>query len=215
MRLLGPIPSRPRCTMVVARDASHPRLAVATALLALVASQWAPFTLASPAAAVAAPAASSPTADIESSWGSGSAPRSAPCSDGRSPIENPRPTFTRLVAPQRAGNRDVVEARLCVGADTTSANVGLSALVVETSLDGVTFHTLYSLTEPSAATCPAPWVFDVDAGACVAPSGPGCHPVSWKPLRPYRYVRGTAVGVQFGEVCAFGPPGRPTSIEGA
>ena len=112
-----------------------------------------------------------------------------------------------------AGVQHQLEARLCVGSHTSVANVGVTSMVVETSMDGVSFDLVYALTSPSAATCPPPWVFDGDAGACVAPSGPGCHSISTTPANPYVFVRAAVEGVQFGQVCAFGPAGRPTSID--
>jgi hypothetical protein len=87
-------------------------------------------------------------------------------------------------------------------------------MVIETSMDGVTFTTVYSMTTPSDTTCMSPWVYSADANACVAPSGPGCHVLSFKPTVNYRYIRGTVSGVQYGETCAFGPAGRTTRLEG-
>jgi hypothetical protein len=65
--------------------------------------------------------------------------------------------------------------------------------------------------------CPAPWLFDADAEACVAPasSSAECHSFIVPPTDPYRFVRGSAVGVQLGELCAFGPEGRTTDVNGA
>ncbi len=109
----------------------------------------------------------------------------------------------------------MVQARLCIGSRTTDANVGVSTLIVETSLDGITYNTPLSMTVPSADTCPEPWVYNASADACVAPRGPGCHSVFVTPGAPYRFIRGTVVGAQFGEVCAFGPAGRATGLAGA
>ena len=136
---------------------------------------------------------------------------SPPCAD-LPRIPNDRPSFTKRVT--NTPHRDEIEARLCIGSRTTEANVGVSSFSVEVSLDGVTYNTLFSMPAASAATCPAPWVFNAVAGACVAPSGPGCHAVSFQPVAPYRYIRATVVGAQFGEVCAFGPAGRTTGLNG-
>ena len=80
---------------------------------------------------------------------------------------------------------------------------------------------------PSAANCPAPWVYDatadvssVDAsyppGACVAPPtvGAQCHSVFFHPPLNYVFLRGTVIGTQFGSPCAFGPVGRTQSLNG-
>ena len=87
------------------------------------------------------------------------------------------------------------------------------------------YNTVLDITSGGALNCPAPWVYDASAdvstvpgvttapGACVAPSGPGCHSVIVKPTTPYQYVRGRVMGVQFGSVCAFGGD-RPMALNG-
>ena len=128
-----------------------------------------------------------------------------------------------------------IELRLCIGQATSAANVGLTALTIETSTDGelrsfisiyygftvkrvvfpagVSFTTAFDL-QPSQGNCPSPWVFDATAQACTAPFGPGCHSVFANPAAAYSYVRGTVVGAQFGSTCAFGPNARPGTVEG-
>jgi hypothetical protein len=67
-----------------------------------------------------------------------------------------------------------------------------------------------------ATSCPAPWR-QVNANGtpvCVAPSGPGCFTIKYKPTRYYRFVRGTVAGIQFGQTCAFGPTGRTQLLSG-
>ena len=85
---------------------------------------------------------------------------------------------------------------------------------------------ILDISSGGALNCPAPWVYaaaaDVSAatgvvaapGACVAPSGPGCHSVFVSPRGVFKYLRGTVLGVQFGAVCAFGPSTRSTALNG-
>ena len=75
---------------------------------------------------------------------------------------------------------------------------------MQTSLDGVSYTTVFELQTPSAGTCPGQWPYNADAAACVAPST-GCSTVSLTGLSPYAYVQGYAIGAAKGEVCAFGP----------
>lgn len=121
--------------------------------------------------------------------------------------------------------RDAIEVRLCIGSSIAGANVGIADLVLETSLDGVTYTPLTSITSGGGVLqCPSPWVYNANAdvsaitagavGACIAPSGPGCHSVFFNPSVQYKYVRGLVQGVQFGSVCAFGPNARSTSLNG-
>ncbi len=57
-------------------------------------------------------------------------------------------------------------------------------------------------------------VAGTNVGACVAPSGPACHSAFFTPNIKYRYIRGSVLGVSFGEVCAFGGAGRSNKLNG-
>jgi hypothetical protein len=68
----------------------------------------------------------------------------------------------------------------------------------------------------SQADCPTAWKF-ADAsgtGVCVPPRGPGCFSVNYTPGVPYRFVRGNVAGIQFGQVCGFGPNTRTHLLNG-
>jgi hypothetical protein len=77
----------------------------------------------------------------------------------------------------------------------------------------VFWDTVLAMVEPTSdADCQAglsglPWVYDSDAAACVPPanSGPSCTSFAVGGSTPYKFVRGQALGVQIGELCAFGP----------
>ena len=75
-------------------------------------------------------------------------------------------------------------------------------------------------------SCPAPWVYSAAAdvsgvassggavGACVIPTSAtgGCFSAFFTPTLKYKFIRGTVLGVQFGDVCAFGPASRPDNL---
>lgn len=148
---------------------------------------------------------------------------------------NSRPLFVSLLP---VTTNSPIELRLCIGNSISVANVGLTALTIDISSDGgrqrtvmiavffaltrvppanplagSTFTNAYTLSVSSSG-CPSPWVYSASGLACVAPYGPACHSVFVPASFPYSTVRGSASGVQFGDTCAFGPSGRPTSIEG-
>ena len=114
------------------------------------------------------------------------------------------------------GARLQVEARLCLGRSTDITNIGITHLSLETSMDGITFQSLYAMTAASPSACLSPWEYDSTANACVAPDtdGADCHTLVFHPQAPYRFIRGTANAVQFGDACAFGPTGRTRRLEG-
>jgi hypothetical protein len=66
----------------------------------------------------------------------------------------------------------------------------------------------------SSGFCPTTWRYDAVSKTCVAPFGPACHSFTVSINTPFAFVKGSAAGVQFGATCAFGPTGRPTSIDG-
>ena len=95
------------------------------------------------------------------------------------------------------------------------------------ALAGVTYTKIASIVDQAGVvTCPAPWVYsaaaDVSgvngvtagAGACVIPAGAGgCFSVFFTPPE-FKFLRGTVLGVQFGDVCAFGPNTRSKNLNG-
>ncbi len=127
-------------------------------------------------------------------------------------VPNQRPTFTKQVSD--SNTREEIETRLCIGKNVALANVGVSSFILETSSNGVDFTTVFSMPAAGPGVCPQAWPYDPVADACVLPSGPGCRAFVVRPNAPYKFVRGTVVGVQFGEVCAFGPLSRTTSLNG-
>ena len=99
---------------------------------------------------------------------------------------------------------------------THGASLLLAAAAVFAPADA-TYVPLASINNPtSKADCPAAWKF-ADAsgtGVCVPPHGPGCFSVSYTPGVRYRFVRGSVSGVQFGQVCGFGPSTRTHLLSG-
>ena len=67
---------------------------------------------------------------------------SVPCGDLGAVVQNDRPTFIRQVTSGVKGVKDVVEARLCIGSRTGAANVGVTSMKFEVSMDGVSYTTL-------------------------------------------------------------------------
>jgi hypothetical protein len=145
---------------------------------------------------------------------------------------NLRPEFHTPVGVAAANA--LLEMRLCIGSNTRVANVGVQSLSVSVSADGefplrfrhpytvllkvfsivfmilaMSYANVYNLTA-GPSFCP----LDANSSACVAPFGPACHSVAVTINIPFAFVKGSAAGVQFGSTCAFGPTGRPTSIDG-
>ena len=110
---------------------------------------------------------------------------------------------------------DSIDASICVG-KFEEGNLGVVSITIETSRDGVTWTKAYSMTRPSVKNCPAAWKYEPAAGACV-PRGTK-NPCSTAELVPkstkwYRYIRGSVVGRQYGELCAFGRAKKGAKLE--
>ncbi len=110
----------------------------------------------------------------------------------------------------------------CAGQTARQCTV-LTCVTAVAEAGGLFWYPALTLENPSSSVgsgCQDPritpvgtgtrWVYDSSAGACVLPasSGPSCTSFSLRPANPYQHVRGRALGVQLGELCAFGPSDR-------